>query len=227
MGDVSRHGRTVLFVSHNMQAIRTLCKRAIWLRDGELHKMGDSESVVESYLKATVRGVDVNDVEEVVSKLPPDSTFRLQHVALLQDGITPSSFMSGKAVDVVIHFSVLKRTPGLHVYIDLLDAEETILLQSINNGDADEPPVAEAGDYVCRVTFPAEFLAPRQYEVSINAGIANVRSCLPEQVRLRFEVQASGKFNRAYPDYVTPGKLAPLLEWKTEFSPRTVTSTTT
>ena len=227
MGDVSRHGRTVLFVSHNMQAIRTLCKKAIWLRDGELHSMGESEAVVQAYLQATVRRDDVNDVEEVVAKLPPDSNFRLRHVALTQDGLTPARFMSGKPLDVVIHFSVLKPTPGLHVYVELLDTEEILLLQSINNGDAEEPPLVEAGDYVCCLTFPAEFLAPRQYEVRINAGIANVRSCLPEQVRLRFEVEASGKFNRAYPDYVTPGKLAPLLEWKTEFSPLTVTSTTT
>jgi hypothetical protein len=151
----------------------------------------------------------------------------LRHVSLEQGGFHAAKFLSSQPLEVVLHFSVLTQTAGLHVYVQLLDTEETLLLESINNGAAEELPVVEEGDYVCRVTFPAEFLAPRQYEVRIKAGIANVRSCLPDQIHLRFEVQASGKFNRAYPDYVTPGKLAPLLEWTTEFSPRTVASATT
>jgi lipopolysaccharide transport system ATP-binding protein len=36
MGDVTKHGRTVLFVSHNMAAIKNLCNRAIWLIDGRI-----------------------------------------------------------------------------------------------------------------------------------------------------------------------------------------------
>ena len=87
-----------------------------------------------------------------------------------------------------------------------------------NNGDAEDLPVVHEGNYVCRLVFPAEFLAPRHYEVSIKAGIANVRASLAEPIRIHFDVEATGKFNRAYAGYVTPGKLAPLLEWKTELA---------
>ena len=52
MGDVSQNGRTVLFVSHNMQAIRSLCKKAIWLQNGQVYGMGDSTTIVEDYLRA-------------------------------------------------------------------------------------------------------------------------------------------------------------------------------
>lgn len=221
MEDVSRHGRTVLFVSHNMQAIRNLCKQGIWLEEGRLHAMGASDEVVEAYLQASVTRQGIVEVDQVVSSLPPDPNFQLRHVSLQQEGLPTNMVLSSKPLEVVINFSVLKQTPGLHVYVDLLDSEDTVLLQSINNGDAKEPPVVDEGDYACRLTFPAEFLAPRSYEISVKAGIANSRSCLPVPVRLPFEVQASGKVNRAYPGYVTPGKLAPLLDWKTEFSPRT------
>ena len=40
MGDVSRGGRTVLFVSHNMVAVQSLCRRAVLLRDGTLVERG-------------------------------------------------------------------------------------------------------------------------------------------------------------------------------------------
>jgi len=128
-------------------------------------------------------------------------------------------------LEVVIQFSVLKLTAGLHVYVQLFDSEGTLLLESINNGDAEELPVVAEGDYVCRLTFPGEFLAPRSYEVEISAGIHCVRSCLAP-IRIPFDVEASGKFNRAYSGYVTPGRLAPLLEWKTEHSFPTVASST-
>jgi len=226
MEDVSRHGRTVLFVSHNMQAIRSLCSKAIWLKEGELHSVGESSAIVESYLQATFRRDDVRALDQIIASLPPDPNFKLRQVSLEQDGRPFTMVMSSRPLDVVIHFSVLKETEGLHVYVELLDSEDTLLLQSINNGDAEELPSVKEGDYVCRVTFPAEFLAPRRYEISVKAGIANVRSCLPEPIQIPFEVQASGKVNQAYPGYITPGKLAPLLDWKTEFSPRTQTSST-
>ena len=54
MGNVVREGRTVLFVSHNMTAITSLCNRAIWLDGGSIREDGTSESVVSNYL-ASIR----------------------------------------------------------------------------------------------------------------------------------------------------------------------------
>lgn len=221
MSAVALHGRTVLFVSHNVQAVRSLCKKTIWLQDGQVRSMGDSDAIVEAYLQASTRREHSNDLDELITSLPPDPNFRLRHISLEQDGLTATTVLSNRPLEVVIQFSVLKQTAGLHVYVQLLDSEGTLLLESINNGDAEELPIVEEGDYVCRLIFPAEFLAPRSYEVVISASIANVRSCLPDPIRIAIDVQASGKFNRAYAGYVTPGKLAPLLEWKTELISQT------
>jgi homopolymeric O-antigen transport system ATP-binding protein len=216
MDDVAHHGRTVIFVSHNMQAVRNLCKRVIWLHDGRVHGAGESSAIVDKYLQASLGDGDSLDLDKVIARLPPDPNFCLRSVALEQNGQPPTVVLSSQPLEVVIEFSVLKRTAGLHVYVSLLDSDETVLLESINNGASEELPIVEAGDYICRLTFPPEFFAPRTYEVSIKAGIANVRSCLREPIRMRFQVEASGKFNQAFPGYTTPGKLAPLLDWKTE-----------
>lgn len=50
MQDVAREGRTVLFVSHNMTAVRSLCTRAIRLEEGQLTDAGDVQDVVDAYL---------------------------------------------------------------------------------------------------------------------------------------------------------------------------------
>ena len=50
MQDVGQQGRTVIFVSHNMQAITRLCSRAIWLEDGQVKFDGPSDEVVSKYM---------------------------------------------------------------------------------------------------------------------------------------------------------------------------------
>lgn len=50
IGTVAREGRTVLFVSHNMTALRGLCQRGLWIEDGRISADGDIETVVASYL---------------------------------------------------------------------------------------------------------------------------------------------------------------------------------
>jgi lipopolysaccharide transport system ATP-binding protein len=52
MGSFARSGRTVLFVSHNMEAVRNLCQRVIWLKDGRLHKDGQADEIVEDYFNS-------------------------------------------------------------------------------------------------------------------------------------------------------------------------------
>jgi lipopolysaccharide transport system ATP-binding protein len=51
MGDVAKAGRTVLFVSHNMAAVKSLCQRAIWLDEGQILESGETATVVDNYLQ--------------------------------------------------------------------------------------------------------------------------------------------------------------------------------
>lgn len=214
MNDVASHGRTVLFVSHNMPAVKSLCQEAVWLRSGEVVDRGDSASVVTRYLQHSASRSGRNDVAEIIANLPPDPAFRLDAVRLLQNGEETTNILNGEALQIEIAFEVFSSTLGLHVYFQLLDLEETVILESIHNGSRDEAPRVEAGRWIARATIPADFLASRPYQLMIFAGIADVRSLLPEPVRLTFDVQQSGLVNRAFPGYQTPGKIAPLLDWQ-------------
>ena len=52
MDDVGHGGRTILFVSHNMQAITRLCGRCILLEQGQVRMDGDPLRVTQAYLKS-------------------------------------------------------------------------------------------------------------------------------------------------------------------------------
>lgn len=58
MGALSREeGRTVLFVSHNLAAVRTLCSKVLWLKQGRVEKYGTAEDVLEDYIRTACRVV--------------------------------------------------------------------------------------------------------------------------------------------------------------------------
>ncbi|PQO38799.1 ABC transporter ATP-binding protein [Blastopirellula marina] len=50
MSDIAQEGRTILFVSHNAGAVKQMCTRCIWLRDGSVHSDGDPQSVLTDYM---------------------------------------------------------------------------------------------------------------------------------------------------------------------------------
>jgi lipopolysaccharide transport system ATP-binding protein len=53
MGAVARSGRTVVFVSHNLPAVESLCERAIWIEDGRVARDGPVRPVIAAYLGST------------------------------------------------------------------------------------------------------------------------------------------------------------------------------
>jgi len=213
MSDVAAHGRTVLFVSHNMPAVKSLCQTAIVLNGGQVIERGPSAAVVSRYLQRSTSRAGREDVARLIESLPPDPVFKLHAIRTLQNGQDTTTVVNGEPLHVAIEFEVFTTTLGLHVYFQLLDLEEVIIFESIHNGDVASQPLVEAGRYVATAVIPADLLAPRPYQLRVNAGIANVRACLPDAVRLSLDVQQTGVVNSAYPGYETPARIAPHLQW--------------
>jgi len=61
MDDVSRQGRTLLFVSHNMAAVETLCNRAVLLAGGRIVDQGDTRRIIEAYAQTWRQGIELSD----------------------------------------------------------------------------------------------------------------------------------------------------------------------
>ena len=68
MDDVSRSGRTILFVSHNMQMIQKLCNKGILLNKGKVLQDGSLDAVVKNYLETA------QDGQSVYEPAPPANT---------------------------------------------------------------------------------------------------------------------------------------------------------
>src|SRR5258708_36364556 len=81
MGEISRSGRTVIFVSHNMGAIEALCNRVLWLVDGEIVEEAETEKVVSDYVSTGVT-VSTEKVWNNPSEAPGDELIKLHSAKL-------------------------------------------------------------------------------------------------------------------------------------------------
>ncbi|MGH9443217.1 MAG: ABC transporter ATP-binding protein [Thermoanaerobaculia bacterium] len=225
MGEVSRSGRTVLFVSHNMQAVRTLCGSALWLDGGAARACGTSQAIVEEYLTYQREAWKDSEIADQISVLEEDPLFRLVDAAVVQGGERTLSVVSGEPVVFEMEYEVRSRTDGLHVYLRFFDLDGTLLFETLHNGDGETLPVVEPGTFDSRVAIPADFLAAGSYIVEFNAGTMGGRFVMSRPVRVRLQVELSGRVNRAYSGYGTHGKIAPLLRWETEIRGNSMTAT--
>jgi lipopolysaccharide transport system ATP-binding protein len=90
MNDVAREGRTVIFVSHNLQALGRLCSHAVMLEGGQVAAFGDTSTVVGQYLSRDyLRPAPGARVD--VSKLPRTGTGEARFASV--------SYTSGGAVE--------------------------------------------------------------------------------------------------------------------------------
>ena len=103
MDEVARHGRTVLFVSHNMGAVTTLCHRGIWIENGSIADDGPVEAVARHYLQSTLG-------ENNTFKYKNDSyNFAIEEVVLRNcHGTQTSRFSPGEDLIVEVQFDAIR-----------------------------------------------------------------------------------------------------------------------
>ena len=133
MRDVGQEGRTVLFVSHNMVAVKGLCSRAILLRDGELATAGAVEPVLAEYqrgLTSVVGGA-------LASRRDRRGDGRLRFVdfrVLDAEGRERGAISSGQAVRFQIKYQATEPLKGLVIAFNLYERDGEVLL-NLNTED--------------------------------------------------------------------------------------------
>jgi lipopolysaccharide transport system ATP-binding protein len=221
MRDVTREGRTILFVSHNLAAVRSLCTRALVLENGRLLFDGATDDAVERYLGRTAAGRHAAVVEGdmltarlVKSKVYGDEPFfRCTRVAVLDETGTPSvSLRSDEEATVVIDYTVLRRVPSLRLLVTLSDGNQAVVLRTESiDAVLDGPARLDPGEYRSTVTFPRGLLGDARLDLNVSL-IAEVNQVLDysgvAELDFRFAGHGSNARGKAY--------LRPLLAWRTE-----------
>ena len=115
MEDVRKEGRTILFVSHSMPAVRGICQRALWLDAGRIVRTGNAAEVADEYLLHSVPTNARSDVPIQIDAMPDDPVCRLRRVEIFQERRPCSVVLNGHPFDVEIHYDVFRRTTGRRI----------------------------------------------------------------------------------------------------------------
>jgi lipopolysaccharide transport system ATP-binding protein len=220
MRDVRQQGRTVLFVSHNLQAVSRLCRRVIWLERGKVRADGEAQQVISQYLHAQSNS-NSEKIWENPSNAPGNEITRLLRVrAASEDGETTSSFDIRRPVFLELTYEVLRDgkifTPTFHIY-----NEEGICIFVSNDVSREwRNRPREKGVYTSRVEIPPNFMAEGSFSVTIAAfTAAPYEEHFFERDVIDFHVFDSLDGDTARGDFggIMIGVVRPLLQWETDF----------
>lgn len=222
MDDVSQHGRTVLFVSHNMQAITRLCPRTILLGGGGILADGPSHDIVSIYMDSE-KGTKAKREWPELSEAPGDDVVRLRAVRIrTEDGKVTDNIDISKPVGIEMEFEVLEPGHELFVYYHVVN-EEGIEVFSAHYSNPDQSGHHfSTGHYVCTGWIPGNFLS--EGILYIGPGIWNMnpnfrRLSVHDAVAFNVIENIEGNTARAGWSGNLPGVVRPLLKWDTEFTP--------
>lgn len=216
MSSVAHEGRTVLFVSHNMTAIRTLCQRAIFLKDGEVLADGSAEDVVRQYTNELKKTVFIKEWKDS-DKAPANSVAALQAVSIQShDGKALTHLTTETPFRIDIAYKVKQKDATVGMTAILYDSENNCVLSSINNHESHwygkpMPP----GEFVTSCYVPGNFLNNGWFQLGINIFSKGFSEAVLADEALRFEVH-DGPAVRG--DYFGEfgGVVRPLLKWETK-----------
>lgn len=168
MNNVAKAGRTVLFVSHNMESITHLCSRAILLENGQIAGDGEASSIVQSYLGRTAGATSVAFSQAV----PPSPRHEawISSVELMDvDGTPRDSFMTGEPIRFRISFQLTHPNAGMEVGLVLTtDDGRNIVAPNSRQQHGKVNGVVGTNWVECRFEGPP--LTAKRYLVRVDLG---------------------------------------------------------
>lgn len=216
MNEISNEGRTIIFVTHNMSALKRFCNCGVLLEKGQLtyqsHKVDD---LIERYLKS----------DQIKSK-----KWSIENTTLASPYFTPLEFEVKQENDFefisyneeicfIIKGEILNPDENLQIGIAIYNKQNDLIFWTIHvdNKPTDRIPITK-GIYKGKVNCPAELLNQGEYRAELFSAIFFKEWILePENnsPTIYFTVQKK-KLHDKFLDAEKPGMIAPLLHWKNE-----------
>jgi lipopolysaccharide transport system ATP-binding protein len=213
MQDVKNSGKTVLFVSHNMTTINSLCEKCILLGEGKIEAIGHTENITKRYF-SSMSSDDTGSFIKFGDGGPGDNTAKLRSIRLIDDESRTISFADiAQKVGIEMIFDVkqndVKIVPNFHVFTQ----NQCVFVSSTTGVHADM-----AGSYRAVMWIPPRFLNDGLYFVNVA-----VTTMIPLKAHFYLENKFSFMVIEDIHDEVRnnfantiPGLVRPLFDWSLE-----------
>jgi lipopolysaccharide transport system ATP-binding protein len=158
MKDVSGEGRTVLFVSHNMAAVKSLCSRAMLLKNGEVSVLGSTNDVVKEYF-----GIDKDSFNFRVSNQKKDGFCLVSVGVKNSDKTYEDEITRDKEMIILFEYKMEEEKNGLYFNIKLKDEEGGYILTTASLGEVE---IDKSSNFV-KMIIPRGFFNEGSYYLDL------------------------------------------------------------
>jgi lipopolysaccharide transport system ATP-binding protein len=218
MQDISGSGRTILFVSHNMQAITRLCTRALLIAQGQLVEDGPAAQIVARYLTSEVGTTAMREWPDG-NAAPGNERVRLRRVRVVdRSGAPVESVDVRHDVGVEISFDVLAAGDPFVPGISLMNDQGQPIFSAMDTDPRWRAPLS-SGRYSATAWIPGNLLNEGTIIVSVSLGTHSPGGRMVRQAHVNevvaFHVYDAGEGGTARGDYhgVWLAPVRPLLQW--------------
>ncbi|MBM3430948.1 MAG: ABC transporter ATP-binding protein [Bacteroidetes bacterium] len=208
MKDVSGEGRTVLFVSHNMAAVKSLCNKSIHIASGKIMAFDDTSHVIGRYLRGNSENIFGRDFSQI--KL--ESVFQLHRIYLSNNELGEPNEIISENEELVLHtiIEIFSEKPEkYHLTYHLVnDIGEGLF--SFSNSDIEN---LKSGMNHLTTIFPKNFFQSGNFSIHFFFVEDKAKSIFVEKDIIHFTVIDA---ERNLGEYMgrEPGFIKPLLVWK-------------
>ena len=223
MEDVTSQGRTVVFVSHNLTAVRRLCDRTILLKAGEVEEDGPTESVLATYLAAEMGDDSAVAEGEALEQrtrlhlLRPSPAFRASRIAVVDDqGAPRTRFGSDEPLNLVLDYEVEEEVSQLQIIFHVVDEYGYVILrtEAADSAGSGLPYLSTPGTYRSRCRIPANLFGERRFYVNAYLIAQDLQHITLEQP-LHFDIDFHG-YNGNLSEHSKHGSIRLPLDWAVE-----------
>lgn len=215
MGSVAREGRTIIFVSHNLTSINSLCSRALVLAKGSIAYDGEPSQAIQKYIRLgedspTRRTWDINQ------QAPGCSFLKLMRIAAVSLAPRLNSYFDiSEPIQIQIEYILhhrIKHHITLHVHAD----SNEVAFTSGSSLAEDWSPNQAPGKYVTTCEIPANLLNAKTYSIRLLIVEDGTRVVSDHQEIISFQVKDLKP--RETGSYLgeEPGVVSPKLKWSTK-----------
>ena len=173
MRDISTEGRTVLFVSHNMAAIRSLCQRGILLAAGRKVFEGTAAECVDRYLaEVTQNATNEVDLSNVRRAKGVDPALRIDKIRLSSRDGRPL-VRSGDPLEMELLFSVTEPLEEVVVGVSVSSPDSVQIMECRNSHSVGAVEQLGPGEYSIKCRINQNLLSPGLYFLNVGARCAS------------------------------------------------------
>ena len=215
MEEVSMQGRTVLFVSHNMGAVRSLCSRGLLLEEGALVKDDDVDQVINSYLSSK----DVSTAGRLgwsEADAPQDKELILFGIELIsKSGEVKTTFQIDEGFEIRIHYEIREEVKNLRLYLRFKTTMGETVFATYEDAQIQEGFNRKPGRYTAICKIPPNILNNLTYRIYIGFDSPGHKVLIPGREYLEVDIIDTSDGYR-YVKGAFDGPIRPVVDWNVE-----------